>query len=153
MDIEEKQQILNAMTEAGIVWHLAGLENFEMDSSTWQDRVFVEIGHKHWRVYKIEDVPSRLFESCKSNPDYLYTYNGTPIRFGNGKFKYIGHGIQEDRDIPCIPDYACKEAEKSWPTYVKARDPRTGKILKGPAPFRTEAEKRTYQETYGLAEH
>lgn len=94
-----------------------------------------------------------LPESVDDRPPYempLFNFNGDVNRFANGRWKYIPHGLDDNRDIPCIEDFASDVGRKHWKRYHVERNAE-GKVLReGPMPFRDESEKRSYEQLTGM---
>ena len=62
---------------------------------------------------------------------------------GNGKFRYHTYGRKTEE---YIPDYADERAREEWPDYVVDHE----RGSEGPKPFRNSAEKKEYQDRFGL---
>ena len=71
-------------------------------------------------------------------------------RFPSGRSRYITHGLDDTRDIPCIEDYADDRGRKHWKDYVQIKDRHGNVVREGPKPFRSEAERRSYEKLTGL---
>lgn len=100
-------------------------------------------------VGDLEPIP----EEPDTRPDYempLFRFNGDVNRFANGRWKYIPHGLDDNRDITCIEDFASDVGRQHWKRYHVERNAE-GKVLReGPLPFRDESEKRSYEQLTGL---
>ena len=54
----------------------------------------------------------------------------------------------KEKPPPVIEDYRCEEAKKTWPGYTRVKTPYGWK--EGPPRFKSYAEQRTYEQTYGF---
>jgi len=71
-------------------------------------------------------------------------------RFSNGEFKYVTHGLDGKKDVPCIEDYADDVGAREWPDYVRVTDS-SGQVLReGPKPFRNKSERLSYERLTGI---
>ena len=66
--------------------------------------------------------------------------------FANGESRWLEH----DSGGRCIEDFADSVAREKWPRYHVERD-KSGRIIReGPEPFRSDAERLTYEREFGF---
>lgn len=92
---------------------------------------------------------ARYLQSIAKQPG-VPVYAGQECIDSHGRFRYIDHGMRTSvGDAPCIPDLADPMGKKHWPGYVSFQDPQTGKHFEGPRPFKSRAERQSYERLTG----
>lgn len=116
---------------------------------------FGELRYMRW--IHPDDVPENPTEDSLSAAPTLMdhaekstapTYLGQECSDAKGRTRFADHGL--GNDMPCIPDYADEAGRRHWPDYVMTKDPRTGRRIEGPKPFRSADERRSYERLTGL---
>ena len=152
-----------ALAERSISWHPVTedgigqpLPETEHPWQVWMQRgCMIEI-----RDMRLEESRVRAMEAEKEKarrewekhpPAQPFLYNGTPSRYASGRFKYVTHGLDDQRDVPCVEDYADKAGRDGWKNYVQIKDEHGNVIREGPRPFTSQRERKEYENLTGLS--
>lgn len=77
---------------------------------------------------------------------------GDPNRYGSGRSRFITHGLDDSKELPCIEDLGCQTARTEWKDYHIERDAKGGIVREGPKPFKTRGDREAYYKRFGFEE-
>jgi len=94
----------------------------------------------------------RMTAPKSARSDYpVPNFRGTAMRFANGKCRFNTYDLRDDKDLPCIEDYASPVAKQHWKRYYSGYG-KDGVYREGPMPFRSEQERLDYEKMTGYVQ-